>query len=349
MRRSTSRTRPFADRPTVAIITLALLTCIATGQPDAAGPLGDSPRGDIRVVVFGDFNGPYGSLTYPPLVAKTMSAITNVWRPDLFLSPGDVVAGQRLSLPDEVLAAMWSSFDREIGAPLRNADIPYAVAMGNHDASSLKDREGAYLFARDRTAAQDYWGGESYPSNLAYLDRSNYPFDYAFVAGELFIAVIDASSATLTEEQRSWLTAVLAAPQAKAAQLRFVMGHLPLVPVSQGRDRPGEYLYQAGDLQELLAAGAVDLYISGHQAAFYPGKLGGLELLFAGGVGARRLLAGDAPPVSTVTIIDIWYRPTNVVYTTLDLATMEVITREQLPPEIVTSGQRLALSDRLRP
>src|SRR5690606_15093030 len=291
----------------VATLAWAIMLAGVAAAQSAAPAVFDPARGDVRLVVLGDFNGPYGSVTYPAPLGRAMAAIGGVWRPDLLLSPGDVIAGQDRDLPAARFAAMWAAFDAAVAAPLRDDGVPYAVAMGNHDASSLM-AGGEYVFARDRRAAHAYW--TTHEPSLDYQDRTGYPFDYSFTiraapaseaandgvrnaaapgaagtptaagsrtaagAAELFVVILDASSAAVTAAQRAWLRAQLASPAAGAAAARVVVGHLPLAPVSQGRDRPGEYLSDGAALGDLLAAAAVDLYVSGHHAAYYPGRLG---------------------------------------------------------------------------
>lgn len=323
---------------------IAFLATVAAAQ---APP--DPPRGDLRVAVFGDFNGRYGALDYPPPVAPVVRAITETWRPDLLLSPGDVIAGQKESLSDPHRSRMWATFDREVAEPLRTAGIPYAVAMGNHDASSLPAADGGYLFERDRRAAEAYWRDPKHDRGLAFVDRDRHPFDHAFRVAEAFVAVIDASSATVTPAQRTWLGEVLRLPEATSARLRIVVGHLPLVPVGRGRGRPGEVVADAEGLRRVLEAGRVDAYVSGHHAAYFPGRLGALELLFAGGVGPRRLLAGDAPPRSTVTLVDAWFAPLELRYTTFDVATMEVVAAASLPVAIDSELGTIRRSERACP
>jgi hypothetical protein len=130
-----------------------LLACAAMWGAARDEAVPDPPRGDVRVVVFGDVNGAYGDLAYPSAVPRVVSAVVEVWRPELVLLPGDLVAGQDRSLPDDRFEAMWQSFDATIAAPLRAAGIAYVAAMGNHDASSLRDRGGSFAFARERDAA----------------------------------------------------------------------------------------------------------------------------------------------------------------------------------------------------
>lgn len=318
---------------------LALLAASVTAQPGRA--VIDPPRGELRFVVLGDFNGPYGSLSYPAPLARVLRAVTGTWRPDLLLSPGDVVAGQSRSLSADDLAALWQAFDANVATKLREAGVPFAFAMGNHDGSSLTDRAGAYLYPLDRAAAQAYWGQEMYRANLAYLDRADFPFNFTFRFDEAFVAVIDASSATVSAAQRAWLAGALASTPAREAGLRVVVGHLPLAAVGEGRDAPGEVIAEAEALLALLEEGGVDMYVSGHHAAYYPGRLGEVELLFAGGIGARRLLGHDADPRSTVTVVDVWHSPLRFAYSTFDAATLEPLEVHGLPLAL-PSGVRLS-------
>jgi hypothetical protein len=112
------------------------------------------------------------------------------------------------------------------------------------------------------------------------------------------------------------------------------MGHLPLVGIAVGRDRQGEVVWEAASLRDLMLAHGVDLYVSGHQAAYYPGRWEGLELLFSGGVGGRALRVGDAPARSAVTVVDVWLEPPRMRYTTFDLGRFTVYDAAALPPRI---------------
>jgi hypothetical protein len=327
------------------LITLLLLTPSVLARSNV--PI-DPPRGDLRIVVFGDFNGPYGAVTYPGGVGRVVHAIGDVWRPDLVLLPGDLVAGQSRALPDERFEQMWSAFDEVVAAPLRAAGIAYAATMGNHDASSLRGPGGAFAFERERAAAAAYWSQPMYAANLAYADRHDYPFTYAFRHGEVFVAVIDASSALVDDDQRTWLGSVLARPEANSAALRLVMGHLPLVGVST-KTAPGEVIADAPDLARLLRDHGVDTYISGHHAAYYAGRWGGLELLFAGGIGARPILGSTARPRSAVTVTDVWLAPLRVRHTTFDPTDMQVIPGTSLPERIEHRAGAVLRSPRALP
>lgn len=297
---------------------LAVLACFAPWSAAHDAALHDPPRGAVRAVVFGDFNGPYGSLTYPPAVTRVIAAIVDVWRPDVVLMPGDLVAGQDRSLPIDRFAAMWGAFDAAVAAPLRAAGIPYVAAMGNHDASNLRGADGSFAFARERDAAAVYWSRPEHWHGLDAVDVAAAPFTFALRLGPLFVTAIDASGPVVDDEQRAWLASVLASGPAREASVRLVMGHLPLVGIAVGRDRQGEVVWEAASLRDIMLEHGVDGYVSGHQAAYYPGRWEGLELLFSGGIGGRALRDSDAPPRSAVTLVDVWLEPFVVHYTTFD-------------------------------
>ena len=290
-------------------------------------------RGAVRVVILGDFNGSYGSLLYPPELNRALEATLRVWQPDLLLSAGDVVAGQSTSLPDERFTEMWAAFDAAVARPLRESGIPYAFAVGNHDGSSLRAGDGTFLFERERAAARAYWQQPRHNA-LTYQDRDDFPFNYSFTFGEIFFTVWDASSAVITDDQLAWLTAELTSPTAKSARLRVLVGHLPLYGVGEGKNKPGEVLSGAKSLRQQLEYLGIDLYISGHHAAYYPARAGSLTLLHSGGIGARRLVGSGAEPRSTVTILDIDSELRDLRFTTFDVSSFEVVALESLPERL---------------
>ena len=334
-----SRTRWFNTWLAIAF------ACVAAAHAQPAA-LFDPPRGDVRLVVFGDFNGPYGSLDYPPAVGRTVAAIVDVWRPDLVLLPGDLVAGQSRALPDDRFPAMWAAFDLAVAAPLREAGIAYAATLGNHDASKLRDADGGFAFARERDAAAAYWRDPGHLTGFDLVDADAHPFAWSFHLGPLFVAVLDASGPELDEVERAWLQATLRSPPARSASLRWVMGHLPLVGIAEGRAREGEVLWRAEELRDLMREAGVDTYLSGHQAAFYAGRWGDLELLFAGGVGARPLLGSTAPPRSVVTLVDIAFEPFGVRITAFDPAGPTRLADAAVPSSIAGSGGVVVRSPR---
>jgi hypothetical protein len=303
----------------------------------AAAPPSCAPRrGDLRVVVVSDLNSSYGSTEYEPQVHQAVRLIRELWRPDLVLAAGDLIAGQRPSLPDERVRAMWSAFDSVVAAPLREAGIPFGFTVGNHDASAHPAHR------RDRALAVEHWRSPARHPGVAFVDSTHFPLYYTFRQGGLFVLVWDASAAGTAADPAllEWVRRQLASEPARTARHRLVLGHLPLYPVAEGRNRPGEVLQEPDSLRALLERHGVGSYVSGHHHAYYPGRRGALELLHAGalGQGPRPLLGSGRPPVQTVTLLDFHFRSGRVAYTTYALSPGEGRLRRvetgELPPVI---------------
>ena len=297
-----------------------------------------APRGDLRLVAISDLNSSYGSTSYLSEVLRAVQLIPS-WKPDLVLCGGDMVAGQKLGLSQVHLSAMWASFDRQLLAPLRRAGLPVAITMGNHDASASRSG-GRYVFALDRQEAGRYWRSQRDSLGLKFVDASQFPFAYSVLQQDLFLLVWDASSSTVPAEQVAWAERQLRSPAARSAKLRLVLGHLPLVAVAQGRDRPGDVLQQGEALRQLLERTDAHAYISGHHHAYFPGRVGQLDLLNLGalGSGPRRRLQDSAPPAQTLTLIDSFWpqngRDGRTVYTSFNMTTLQPIRSQQLPSQI---------------
>ncbi len=232
----------------------------------------------LRVVVVSDLNGEYGETTYAPPVHAAVERVLAL-APDLVLSTGDMVAGQRGGLD---YGAMWGGFHAAVSDPLEAAAIPFAIAPGNHDAS------GYPAYARERAAYAEAWR-ERRP-DVAIVDGAQFPFRYTFVAGPAFFVALDATTiGPLDEAQMRWLDAALgSAPRA----VRIVFGHVPLYPFTVGRER--EHVGDAA-LEALLRRHEVALFVSGHHHAYYPGRRGPLRLVSTACLGGGpRPLIGTA-------------------------------------------------------
>lgn len=289
----------------------------------------DPQERGFRIVVISDLNNAYGALDYEAEVDSVIARIIQDWKPDLVLCGGDMVAGQRPALSDGRVDSMWLAFDYHVGKPLRDAGIPFAFTIGNHDGSGYPNH------VRDRRKATEYWTNPTHTPSLDFHDRGTFPFWYSFSAGPVFIAVWDASTETISTENLTWLQHVMNTPEAKSAEYRMVVGHLPLYGVAIGRDTPGNVLAKADSIRQLLEAMEVQLYVSGHHHAYYPGKHTFLDLLHAGaiGSGARSLLDGSNPR-KTVSILDWNNRERLFEETTYDAATWAEIDIDALPDRI---------------
>ncbi|MDQ7859016.1 MAG: metallophosphoesterase [Armatimonadota bacterium] len=323
-RSARARLRPASHH--IALAALLLSALLAPRPGDGAPTAGER----VRAVVFGDFNGPYGSTTYSPAVARVVRTIVDAWRPDIVLSAGDMIAGQKADLPDARFPEMWRAFDAAVAAPLRRAGIPFAFALGNHDASAARSAGGAYLFQRERDHAAAYWRDPAHRPRLDYASARDFPFAYGFLFKKVFFLVIDASSHVV--QNHAWVQAALESAPARAAPMRVVLGHLPLYGVSMGRSKAGEVIEGGEGWRARFEARGVDLYISGHHAAYYPAHRGRLRLLHSGGVGARRYVGHPhVPSRSTVTLLDIDPRVRAVAFVTYDVDTGARVELAELP------------------
>ncbi len=290
-------------------------------------------RGDVRLLVISDLNSAYGSTDYDPEVDKGMALIP-FWQPDLVLCGGDMVAGQKSTLSEKQIRAMWAAFDDHITAPLRRAKLPFGFTIGNHDASSSLGAKGNFIYQKERDLAIEYWNDPTHDPGVQFVDRFEFPFYYTFEYKDIFFLVWDGSSSRIPKEKLDWVEKTLASSKAQAAKMRVLLGHLPLYGIAVGRNEPGNVMDNADRLRAMLERYKVHTYISGHQHAYYPGHRGNLQLLHLGllGSGPRPLIDSSPRRLKSLTVLDINFNsPELTTYTTYDIQTLKVIQYEQLP------------------
>jgi len=278
-----------------------------------------------RIAIISDLNGPYGSLDYDWHVDSTVARIVRM-QPDAVILSGDMIAGQDRRLPDDRFPAMWAEFDRRVAEPLRRAGIPFGFTIGNHDGSPFD------AFNREREAARAYWKPEN--TLLEILDTGDFPFYFSYRVNDVFIISWDASSAEISEPTLNWVREQLRSPEAREARYRIMLGHLPLYAAAVGRNRYGEMLRQPDELLEVMTSNNVDMYVSGHHHAYYPGHKRGVDLLQTGalGGGPRPWLRFGAPPQKTWSLLEIPAQAdAGVTITTRDAETGDLITSNALP------------------
>jgi hypothetical protein len=267
----------------LAWLLLVLLPCFAcAGQP-------------LRVAVISDLNGDYGSIGYEATVDGAVSRIVAL-QPDLVISTGDMVAGQRRPhLTRSEVEHMWQAFHQHVSMPLRAAGIPLVATPGNHDASAYKG------FDQERTIYGEQW--QARRPGVAFLDAAGYPFYYAFTLGDVLFISLDATVVgNLPEQQMTWLRRLLE-KHGPAYQRRVVFSHLPLWPFARGRER--EFIGDP-ELQKLLEQAGVELYLSGHHHTFYPGVSGRIALVGQAclGAGPRRLIGSGERSARSFTLLE---------------------------------------------
>ncbi len=291
----------------------------------------------LRVAVISDLNGSYGSTRYEPAVPAAVRRLVEL-KPDLVISTGDMVAGQRLHPPlsAPAVAAMWTSFHAVVTEPLGKAHIPLAVTPGNHDASAYES------FVLEREAYRRQWTDRK-PS-VHFVDQAQYPFHYAFSIGDVLFVSLDVTRVgAVDEDQKRWLDQLLGR-EAGRFRHRIVFSHLPIYPFTQGRET--EVSADHG-LEEVLRSHGVELYLSGHHHAFYPGYKDGLRFVSQAclGAGPRALIGTDSRSARAVTFIEI---PDDGPIAVRALAAPDFvreIERSTLPRSIVTRFGTLIRDD----
>ncbi|MEO7282544.1 metallophosphoesterase, partial [Gelidibacter sp.] len=301
-------------------------------------------RGDLRIAVISDLNSGLGAVDYEWQVDSIIQRIPRIWKPDLVISGGDLIAGMGIS-ETEHLQRMWDGFTKHIAEPLNKKGIPFAFTLGNHD--------GPRSYKIEHDFARSYWNQSVNKPDLDFVDDSHFPNYYSFVKNDVFFVSWEASSPIITEENLKWMEEQFQLPAAKNAKFRFVMGHMPLYSVAQERDSKGDVLENPERLRALLERYNVHTYISGHQHAFYPGKRGKLQLLNTGaaGSGARSWLTQELPPTNTITIMDVFYDSGEIDYTTYEIkekkaSDMQVFDIQKLPSAIFGVNGHVLRNDR---
>lgn len=261
----------------------------------------ERPAGErsFRFVAISDLNGPYGSTTYNEHVHASVGLIREM-QPELVLSAGDLVAGQKRGLTEEQLRAMWEGFNRAVAVPLRQAGIPFAPVAGNHDAS------GYPAFENERLLFRDHWREEEQRPELDFVDDEHYPLYYSFQhKGSFFMALDVTTLEPLSPELWEWMTRQLA--NARDYDLRFASCHVPPYPVSHGREREIIASPDNERLRRLFVENNVDVFFTGHHHAYFKGRKKGLNLvsLNCAGSGPRPVIGTDEPQHQSFVVVDV--------------------------------------------
>jgi len=307
------------------LLAVLVLLTLAAGSALAA---------PLRIAVISDLNGSYGSVEYQPRVAEAVAAIIAL-RPDLVISAGDMVAGQRRpALGEAEVRAMWRAFHREVSDPLAAAGIPLAVTPGNHDASAYPG------FEAERRIFAEEWRDR--PPAVDWIDARAYPFHYAFVLDGVVFAGLDATRVgRLDPGQTRWLPGVMAGP----ARARVVFSHLPMWPIAQGRETQ---ITQDPALAALFADLGVDLHLAGHHHAFYPGAARGTAFVSVAclGSGPRRLVGASETSDPGFVLLEIDEAGTITVAGRHGPGFRETVDLATLPPRMAGAAGALVRLDR---
>lgn len=314
----------------IVLITAVSIPSLATAQSD------DAP---VTIAVISDLNSAYGSTDYDTSVHSSLEYIIDEVKPDLVLCSGDMIAGQKPELTDKEVRSMWKAFDENIARKLRDASIPFAFTIGNHDGSGHPPHQ------RDRDLAKEYWKNPAHQPNLDWTAKEGFPFYYSFNLEDISVAVWDASTAAVPDSNLVWLKDNFSeAPQDDNP--RLLIGHLPLYGVAHERNTPGNVLKQPRKLQSLMKELNIGLYISGHHHAFYPAHKDGLQLLHTGAIGSgpRQLLTEDKAAIKAFTILDVYPSTGRLTYESYNVESWNRIPHTSLPDSIENLNGTIYLS-----
>ena len=252
----------------------------------------------LKILVISDLNASYGETNYPADVPAVISELERI-KPDLILCAGDMVAGQKASLTEENINAMWASFKNTVLHPIEKLHIPFGFTVGNHDASPS--------YTNDRKLANAFWQQQASATNLTFVDSTHFPFYYSFLKHNVFIISWDAAGSVVPAEVYSWMQTQLNSTTAKNARLRILLGHLPLYPIVESKNKPGEVNAASDSALQFFKSKGIDVYISGHQHAYYPAQKEGVFLFNAGAIGngPRPILGHDSAAKKAYSIIQV--------------------------------------------
>ena len=294
----------------------------------------------VKIAVISDLNSRYGSVTYNKEVAEVIEELSRL-KPDIIVCAGDMVAGQKASLTEENIRAMWQSFKQTVLTPLQAANIPFGFTLGNHDASPS--------YKLDRSIAQQFWQQNVQAANLQFVDSSHYPFYFSYLHNNIFFISWDAAAARVPQPVYEWMQEQLNSQPARTAALRMLLGHLPLYAIVAAKNKPGEVNAAPDSALQFFKNNGIDLYISGHQHAWYPAKKQGLQLLNAGciGDGERPILGHDSIARKAYTIIEVPVKDAKKFrYTTYNPVNKQIIDAGILPDSVVGFNGVLQKDDR---
>lgn len=253
----------------------------------------------LRIAVISDMNGDYGDSSYSIRVHKAVERIQKL-KPDAVLVTGDMASGEKKGLDYK---AMWKGFRDTVTLPLIQSNIPMLVSPGNHDASAWKGFEIERKIYKDEwtTYLGDYL---SKNSTVKLISMDNYPFHYSFVIKNVFFMAIDATTQLeLSSLQKNWLI-----EQSKNAQTyahKVVFSHYPFHPLAINREN--DFIADKGNvLFKNLKQNGVNLFLSGHQHAYYPAVWEGVRFIGQAclGGGPRKIIGTSKVSQYSFTIVD---------------------------------------------
>lgn len=253
----------------------------------------------LRIAIISDMNGDYGDSTYSIRVHKAVERIQKL-KPDAVLVTGDMASGEKKGLDYK---AMWKGFRDTVTLPLTQANIPMLVSPGNHDASAWKGFEIERKIYKDEwvTYFNDYLNKNNV---VKFHSMENYPFYYSFSIKNVFFMAVDATTQLeLSSAQKNWL---IDQSQKTTNYLhKVIFSHYPFHPLAINRE--ADFIADKGNvLFKSLKQNGVNLFLSGHQHAYYPAMWEGVRFIGQAclGGGPRKIIGTSKVSQYSFTVVD---------------------------------------------
>lgn len=253
----------------------------------------------LRIAIISDMNGDYGSPEYSIRVHKAVEKLRDL-KPDAILVTGDMVSGEKKGLDYK---AMWKGFRDTVTLPLTQSNIPILVTPGNHDASGWSGFENERKIYKDEwtTYYNDYL---SKNQSIKLISMENFPFHYSFSIKDVFFMSIDATTQLeLSSSQKLWLE-----NQSRAAtnfKHKVVFSHYPMHPIAIQREK--DFIADKNNtVFKMLKSNGVNLFLSGHQHAYYPSMWEGVRFVSQAclGGGPRKYIGTSKLSEYAFTMVD---------------------------------------------
>ena len=283
-----------------------------------------------RVAVISDLNGAYGSVRYGRDVQGAVERLKEL-RPDVVLATGDLVAGQKAGLD---YRAMWKAFHTAVTRPLREAGIPLAVTVGNHDGSAYP------RFLEERRVFEDEW--KQYLPAVKFSDLEQYPFFYSFESSNrVFLSLDTTRVGPLSSSDLQWVEKELRKHASSKTLILFA--HVPLFHFA---DIPEGESYFDQKLMDLMDRYRVKLVLTGHHHSYYPGFYHQTHFVSQAclGSGPTRLNGAEAVSAKSFTVID-FFEDRFEIYALKAPLFLEKINVQEFPAFIESRGKRLDLKE----
>jgi hypothetical protein len=183
-------------------------------------------------------------------------------------------------------------------------------------------------------------------AGINFVDGDEFPFRYAFAVSDVLVISLDVTLiGSLPDDDVEWLYELLGQHRSRFRNV-VVFSHVPVWPVAEKRRQEAT---SDERLHALLVDSGIDLYLSGHHHAFYPGALDGVTYVSQACLGsAPRQLVGSESGRSPKAFTLVEFKGQRILvgaYRAPGFKTL--IDWKTLPRHIAVGGRMLRRADRV--